>query len=78
MNFKINLTRKQELALIKLGWEALLDKALNKALDHSQEVRVSAAKASWTPERRKKFAETMKKKFASGNLKVGRPKKSIK
>ncbi len=69
---RIKLNRKQELALIDMGMQTLLDKALSKAVDHDKEVRVSAAKASWTPERRKKFAETMKRKFASGHLKVGR------
>lgn len=69
----VKLTRKQEIVLIALGMQAMLNKALGKAVE-SEEIRISAAKASWTPERRKKFAETMKKKFASGHLKVGRRK----
>lgn len=68
----VKLTRKQELVLISMGMQALLDKALGKAIDHSQQV--SAAKASWTPARRKKFAETMKRKFARGELKIGQRK----
>ncbi len=55
MNVKLN--RKQELKLIELGLQRLLD---------SMKIQVkSFKKANWSPARRKKFAQTMTRKFGA-------------
>ena len=57
----MKLNRRQELALIELGMQALLDKISAP----KPRGPYSKTKSAWTEERRSKFAATMKKKYAA-------------
>ena len=63
----LKLSRKQELALIDLGLNALIDKL--SASPKPKSVKVTTPKSTnkkrWTKERRARFAETMARKFAN-------------
>lgn len=56
----MKLTRKQELYLIDLGLSTLID----RSIPVTKAKPIVEKKSSWSAERRKKFSETMKKKWA--------------
>lgn len=62
----MKLTRKQELALIELGFQKVLE-VLNGGTTTVEPKRKPGRKRSykWTPEQREKFRETMRKKWAA-------------
>ena len=74
----MKLTRKQELALIDLGFQQLLD-GIGKRGPYKKNPVDDKGRYShkWSAERRAKFSETMKRKWQRGDYKkmVARNKK---
>jgi hypothetical protein len=69
---KLELTRKQELTLIKLGLDSYLDK-LNQ---NKTKTKTKPKKSGWSKERREKFAKSMARTWAKKNgTKKGNGKK---
>lgn len=68
MSRELKLTRAQELRLIKLGIETLLDKIYTntppKTRNYKPWNKGKKGSHKWSPEQHKKFAATMKKKWA--------------
>lgn len=66
---RLRLTRKQELALIELGFQKVLETLTNGndgsvTIDKPKRVYPRNRKHKWTAEQRAKFSDTMRKKWA--------------
>lgn len=66
----MKLTRSQELILIDRGLKSLLESLVEKRVVKKNPVdKKGKYSLRWSTERRKKFSETMKKKWARGDYK---------
>lgn len=59
----MQLNRKQELTLANYGLQKLLEDLIPAKPTRSRRKKKVAKKNSWSPERRKKFAATMARKW---------------
>ncbi len=66
----VKLSRKQELYLISVGLDTLLSNigvstGTKKFVPWNKGLKTAKKKRGWTAERRKRFSETMRKKWAN-------------
>ena len=62
----MKFTRAQELVLIDLGLQALVREALTEKKEKpARKAKAAKPNNSWSLERRKKFSDTMRKKYAA-------------